>query len=247
MLAQLARHRRFCDRFFSGTLPKRLERKLNWHVGTCDMTIFDEVMGLEISARRVSLDDAKALDRRIRGEAPETILEICQDMGQPSLLLAAILKEQGRGSLTTFLAEQSASSEALDSVIAQLGYREHLTALPAGRSVAWALQRLISAGDRPKFDVCLIDGNKTWESVGFNLVLADMLLRRGGLLVLMNTAWTMAGSPYFRERPHLTEKFDKDQLETAPVQRAVDLLLPHLGYEVVATPETKIIAFARKT
>ena len=211
------------------------------------MTAFEEVTQLELPSRRLNLEDAKVLERRIHGETPETILEICQDFGQPSLLLAAILQDQGRGSLTTFGGEANGNHKTVDAAITQLGLRERISVLPAGRSVPWALQRLIAADDRPKFDVCVIDGNKTWDAVGFNILLADMLLREGGLLVMVSTGWTMAGSPYFRERPHLTEKFDKDQLETAPVQRAVDLLLPHLHYELLATPETRTMAFARKT
>ena len=65
-------------------------------------------------------------------------------------------------------------------------------------------------------------------------------------MVLFDLHWSMATSPYFKQRPHLTEKFGRDQVEAQPVLRITEMLLPQMGYEILQTPELKNIAIARK-
>lgn len=211
------------------------------------MGVFQQIAQLELAQRPIKEADAQALYLRLKGEAPKTVLEICQNAGQLSLLLAGFLAEQGDGTLTTFQGSTAQTDAEFHDHLAALDLSPFVNVLPAGRSYSWALQRLLSKSPRPVFDACILNGHKTWEASGFGLVLADLLLRPGGLLVLPDIHWSMAKSPYFRQRPHLTEKHDTDELQAQPVALAMDILLPRLGYQVIDAPELSNIALARKS
>ena len=66
------------------------------------MSIYDHVSELAVTPRRLSNQDATALRHRLIGEAPQSILEICQKSSELTLYLAALLEDQGHGTLTTF-------------------------------------------------------------------------------------------------------------------------------------------------
>ena len=210
------------------------------------MSVYDDVLDLEFAPHRLSTTDAIALRHRLIGEAPQSILEICQNSSELTLYLAALLEDQGKGTLTTFHANTETASDEINGHLKQLGLLGRVSSIQSGRSYTWAIKRLLAAEDRLEFDVCVVSGNKTWDASGFGAVLADMLLRPGGLMVLTDTNWSMANSPYFNSRPHLTQKYSADELRAHPVQLAMDLILPHLGYELIDAPECKSFGLARK-
>lgn len=210
------------------------------------MSFYDDVSNLEFTPARLSTKDATALRNRLSGEAPDSIVEICQVSSQLTLYLAAFLEDQGKGSLTTFRGNTGSSSLKIKDQLTQLGLLGRISSIQSGRSYTWAIERLLSAQERMEFDVCVLSGNKTWDASGFGAVLADMLLRPGGLMVLTDINWSMAGSPYFQSRPDLMQKYDADELRAKPVQLVMDLILPHLGYEILHTPDCKSFGLARK-
>ena len=210
------------------------------------MRVLDQVSELTHLPQKMAPADADALRLRLAGEAPKTVLEICQNLSAFSLYLLAVLEDLGSGTLTSFEEGDSSSSQEVSRQIKMLGLDLRLSVLPSDRSYAWALRRLIAETPRPQFDVCILNGHKTWEAGGFGAVLGDMLLRPGGLMVLPDLGWSMATSPYFKERPQLTQKYAADELHAQPVKLIAELLLPHLGYEMIAVPESKAFALARK-
>jgi predicted O-methyltransferase YrrM len=210
------------------------------------LSIYDDVSDLEFTPTSLSTEDATSLRHRLHSEAPETIVEICQVSSQLTLYLAAFLEDQGKGTLTTFHGNTGSSSDQIKNHLTQLGLLGRISSLQSGRSYTWAIKRLLAAEERLEFDVCIVNGNKTWDASGFGAVLADMLLRPGGLMVLTDINWSMASSPYFKSRPHLTQKYAPDEQRARPVQLVMDLILPHLGYEVIDAPECKSFGLARK-
>jgi predicted O-methyltransferase YrrM len=210
------------------------------------MSIYDDVSDLEFTTIRLSTEDARALRHRLHGETPESILEVCQEPSQLSLYLAAFLEDQGKGSLTTFDGNTGSSSDQIKHYLTQLGLHRRVSSIRSGRSYTWAIKRLLAAEERSEFDVCVVSGNKTWDARGFGAVLADMLLRPGGLMVLTDIKWSMASSPHFKKNTHLTRKHDLDEQRARPVQLVMDLVLPHLGYDIIDAPECKSFGLARK-
>ncbi len=210
------------------------------------MRVLDQVTALTHLPSKMASADADALRLRLAGEAPRTVLEVCQNLSAFSLYLVAVLEDLGVGTLTTFEDGNSSSSPEITRHFKALGLDKRLSLMPSDRSYNWALRRLIAEEPRPQFDVCVLNGHKTWEAGGFGAVMGDMLLRRGGLMVLPDLNWSMATSPYFKERPHLTQKYAADELQAQPVRLIAEVLLPHLGYEMIAVPESKAFALARK-
>jgi predicted O-methyltransferase YrrM len=210
------------------------------------MSVFDDVSKLELSPAKLSNEDVAALRHRLLGEAPLSILELCQESSKLTLYLAALLEDQGKGTLTTFHGNTGASSDPIKDYLTQLGLLGRILSIQSGRSYTWAIKRLLAAEERLEFDVCVLSGNKTWDTSGFSAVLADMLLRPGGLMVLTDINWSMASSPYFKSRPDLAQKYAPDEQRACPVQLVMDLILPHLGYEVIDAPECKSFGLARK-
>ena len=211
------------------------------------MTAYDAFTNLEHAPRQIDVEAANRLRLRLLGEAPEAVLEICQNAGHLSLFLAAVLKDQGKGSLTTFQKKPTSQSDKIARQLSELNLTEVVSFLPSGRSYTWALQRLISQNPRPKFDVVVLNGNKTWDAVGFSALLADMLLRQGGLLVVLDTDWAMATSPYFRDRPEITQKYSDDEFRSQPVSLVQQLIAPHLGYVQIDASELGATSLLRKS
>ncbi|SFS22242.1 hypothetical protein [Yoonia litorea] len=208
------------------------------------MPVFEEIENLTDIPRKLRASEAALLRQKLIGEAPESVLEVCQDISQLTLYLAAILDDRGGGSLTTFHSVKQ--NTRATTAIRELGLQERIASIPSGRSYTWAMQRLLSAQPPLSFDVCVLNGHKTWDASGFGIVLADLLLRPGGLMVFLDTQWSMSTSPYFRERPHLTQKFDADELASKPVALAIERILPRLNYDVSEVPEVPSMSFARK-
>ena len=65
-------------------------------------------------------------------------------------------------------------------------------------------------------------------------------------MVLTDRQWSIGASPYFKDRPETLKKYSTDEQEAQPILRVSDHILPHLGYEVLDTPELADYVFARK-
>ena len=210
------------------------------------MTFFDNVSSETLGLHSMSGKHAELLKLRLMGEAPSSIIEICQNASSMSLILAAILEDQGFGTLTTFQNAQSAERSSIEKKLADFGLQQRATILPSGRSYTWALKRLIEQSPRPSFDVCVLNGSKKWDSITGTFPLADMLLRSGGLMVLPDQEWSMAASPYFRDRPQITQNYSEDELGCHPVKLIKDHMAPHFGYQEIEVPVGTSFALMRR-
>jgi predicted O-methyltransferase YrrM len=211
------------------------------------MTVFEDTTLKAVGPLPLKEDEIDLFWRKLAGEAPKSVLEVCQNAGQLSLSLAALLQDQGYGVLTTFHGQTASGGKAFQRILTTFGLQDRIAMLPAGRSYTWALQRLISQSPRPLFDVCILNGSKKWDSITTTILLADMLLRKGGLMVLLDTGWSMNASPYFRERTELTQKYAEDELKSKPVKLVEELVAPHLGYQAIKLRDNTSFAVLRKS
>ena len=210
------------------------------------MSVFDKVVAIDHPTAQANKEELDALRHRLIGESPNSILEVCQNWSHLSLGLAAVLADQGSGSLTTFRDSSGSKPDLIKDHAIELGLEERISPIQPGRSYTWAMQRLLGSGNQHSFDICVLNGNKSWEASGFQAVLADIMLRPGGLMVLSGITWSMDKSPYFQSRKQVTQKYSADELSARPVQLVMDMILPHLGYDVLDTPEIKSFGIARK-
>ena len=195
------------------------------------MSKFDEITAKFAKVPYMNADQAATLRGLIAAEDAAAILEIGFFKGKSSAYIAAILEDLGRGRLVTI--DRAGAAERAPNIhdlLAGAGLAHRVEPIFAFRSFTWELQRLIVATPRPVFDLCYFDGGHTWDETGLGVVLVDMLLRPGGLIVLDDLDWTVAGSPYYRENQKRAARFSPDEAAAPTVRRVFDLILPHLGY-----------------
>lgn len=210
------------------------------------MSKFDEASRMDLPSLKLRGEEATDLRQRLLAEGPEQVIEVCRVPGQISLIVAAVLEDVGQGNLTTLQPRDWGEAERFSLAVKRLDLSHRISPIFYERSYSWAIKRLLAAPDRPIFDICILNGNKSWDASGFGLLLSDMLLRPGGLLIVTDLDWSMAGSPYFRQNPEIADRHEVEEFKSEPVRIAVDLVLPHLGYDAPEISTGRGLAFARK-
>ncbi|APZ53154.1 class I SAM-dependent methyltransferase [Salipiger abyssi] len=179
------------------------------------------------------MDESRAALLRsiLREYEAREILEIGFYQGKSSVYIGAMLEDFGSGRLVTIdKATARDRSPNIFDLMKSTGLERRITPRFAERSYTWELQRMINSQPRPQFDLCYFDGGHQWDRTGFGVVLVDMLLKPGGLLVLDDMNWSMAGSAYHRKNPETMNAYSEDERSAKTVRLAWDTLLPHLGY-----------------
>lgn len=211
------------------------------------MSKFDLVDTLFGDVKYMTRKQAERLRDIITAEDARDILEIGFYQGKSTAYIAGILEDQGKGSVSTFdLRSAQRHRPNVETLLEKTGLQHRVTVYYCKRSYTWELQRLISAAQRPQFDFCYFDGGHTWDLTGFGVLLVDMLLRPGGTLLLDDMNWSMARSPHYRRNPHLSTRYDDDEVQAQPVRLVWETVLTHLGYEHVREYEDENWGLARK-
>lgn len=190
--------------------------------------------------------DEETFKRRIQGESANSVLEICRRPTPYSYAIARALKLNGFGNLCTLEAAHVPKNQKFYRLLAENELEAFHSKINFKKSYHWALQRLANNPNLSPFDICLITANKRFESAALTAVLADMLIRPGGLLVFPGANWTMQSSRYFRDRPDATADIDQDELTSHPLEMVRDTILLRLGYRIIQEPNCPHIIFARK-
>jgi len=160
------------------------------------------------------------------------ILEIGFFKGKSSAYIASIIKEMGKGHLTTIDLESARNrSPNIEECLERLDFLDLVTPIYAQRSHTWELKKLITKSPRPQFDLCYFDGGHTWDVTGFGFLLVDFLLRPGGWIIFDDLNWTIdksvANTPKMAQ---LYNKFSQDEKSTPGVRTVFETIVPHLGY-----------------
>lgn len=160
------------------------------------------------------------------------VLEVGFYTGKSSAYIASVIKEMGKGHLTTIdLVDARARSPNIEQNLAVLGYADLVTPLYAERSHTWELKKLIEQSPRPQFDLCYFDGGHTWDVTGFGFVLVDMLLRPGGWIIFDDLNWTIDKS--VANTPGMARRytgFSVDEKAAPGVRLVFETVVPHLKY-----------------
>lgn len=211
------------------------------------MSKFDLVRQMYEDVPYMRHSQAKILRDLFREEGVRDVIEVGFFSGKSSAYIAGILEDQGAGSLTTLDLEKSRDrTPNIEELLRGAGLAHRVTPIYCFRSYTWELQRLISLPEKPKFDFCYFDGGHAWDQTALGVLLIDMLLRPGGLLLLDDMNWSVAGSTALKKRPKVIARYSKDEAETQTVRRVWELVLPHLGYEYVKEYKDPEWGLARK-
>lgn len=130
----------------------------------------------------------------------EDLLELGFFHGKSSLLLAAILEEQGKGHLTTLDLNSAKTREPnIDTLLLEEGLSHRVTAVYCFRSYTWELMQQIRMNPSARYDFCYLDGGHTLDNTGLGFFLVDRLLRVGGTIVFDDLDWSLNTSPAYLE------------------------------------------------
>jgi predicted O-methyltransferase YrrM len=122
----------------------------------------------------------------------ERVLEIGFLHGKSTAYFAGMLEDRGRGGVVTIDLEKARTFKPnIFEVLETTGLSHRVTPIFAKRSFTWELARMIRQKPRPQFDLCYLDGGKTWDVEGFGFFLVDMLLKPGGLILFVDIYWSI--------------------------------------------------------
>jgi len=149
--------------------------------------------------------------------------------GKSTSYLAAILKEQGFGTLHTFDKVQNQVKPNVDELLKFFNLEEFVTKTVAEKSFNWELGKLIKDNDGPIFDFCYIDGGHDFHNTALAFVLIDQLLKPNGMIVFDDTTWIAENNSndYAKIYPYMCEEESK----LATVGFVCDHIVPKFKYK----------------
>ena len=154
--------------------------------------------------------------------------------GKGSTYLAAILHEQGYGTLTTFdRPDNPPSPPCVSEMLEEFNLQSYVITVTSPEGYIWDLAKIIQEGNT-KYDFCYFDAGHTFNVTGLGFVLIDLLLLPGGIIVFDDINFLpkdCVGNPS-REYLNLTEQ----ELATASVQMVCDVIVSRFGYQKLHSP-----------
>ena len=178
----------------------------------------------------MSFNQAKRLHRMLSENNCRDCLELGFYHGVSSAYIAASLRQNGGGHLTTFDQTRSQTRQPnIHQILEDLDLTDWVTAYFGPHSYNWEMMKLIEAGK--SFDFCYIDGSHEWNDDGFAFFLVERLLRPGGWVVLDDLDFcfkqTVRPDNHPAYKAYL-ERMSDEQLKTRQVRLIWDLLVkPH--------------------
>jgi predicted O-methyltransferase YrrM len=173
----------------------------------------------------MSLPQAQAMTRLIIENGVRDILELGFAQGVSTCYLSGALDENGGRAITTIDRERARAFEPnADALLERAGLRHLALVYYEPTSYLWRLMKFLEQDPQPRFDLVYIDGAHDWATDGFAFLLADRMLRDGGLMVLDDLDWKhedmllLAHTEWIRQMP-------QEERTTAQVRKIYDLLV----------------------
>ena len=177
---------------------------------------------------------ATKIEEFIKSKNLANCLELGFYHGKSSAFIACILRDLGRGHLTTIdLIEAKNLSPNIVDILSELNISDWVTYYYEPRSHTWRLMKLLEEDLRPRFDFCYIDGGHSWDVTGFGFLLVDRLLVPGGWVLFDDLDFTFSSmvKPSV-EKPAWLARMTPQELETPQVRKVWELLVKsHPDYQ----------------
>lgn len=195
----------------------------------------------------MEVEQAAKLERFLKRYRLTSCLELGFLHGKSSAFIASVLRDMGKGHLTTIDQKHSIEREPnIHQVLDKLGLEDWVTPIYEPRSYNWRMMRMLEERERPSFDFCYIDAAHTWYDTGFGFFLVDKLLRPGGWILFddMHFAYEKLLKPGAK-KPGYLARMTPEERETKQVQKVWKLLVKeHPDYDEFIEEDTW--GFARK-
>lgn len=204
------------------------------------MSAFDRVTTTWGDLKYMDLPRAEFLRDLIVSNDLQDLLELGFYKGKSSAYLGAVLEDLGRGHLTTMdRATARGHAPGIADVLADVELAHRVTPIFAHRSFTWELGTMLERTPRPQYDFCYLDGGHTWDVTGFAFLLVDMMMKPGGIILLDDLDWSIAGSPHARtpSGQKTYAAYSEDEKAAKGVRMTFEHIADHLGYRVEEVPK----------
>lgn len=173
----------------------------------------------------MSYGQAKYLERFIKSRNLSDFLELGFAHGVSSCYMATMLKDSGKGHLTTIdLVKAKQRKPNIEELLEKLDLKEYVSVYYEYESYNWRLMHFIEENDKPIFDFCYIDGAHDWNIDGFAFLLVDKLLKPGGWIIFDDVDWTFGSSDSMQNIKRVVDMPD-DVKNTPHVAKVFDILV----------------------
>jgi predicted O-methyltransferase YrrM len=166
--------------------------------------------------------------KQIRTNGYHRILELGFNWGVSTCYLAsAVAGEQGGHVITIDLANRVRFYPGVESFLEACGLRHAVTVFYEHTSYTWRLRAFLRMNPRPEFDLVYLDGGHLWEPDALAFLLAEQMLRPGGMMIFDDLHWTFGASAHWADTEAVRD-MPADERETPHVKEIFDLLVkPH--------------------
>ena len=180
----------------------------------------------------MSPEQGRIVYDHVRSARPMEVLELGTAHGVGAAYLAAGLKDNEAGRLTSVDFAGAAYDPAPETVLARAGVADRVELVREFSTYTWWLKEQVAARSdasgncEPGFDFVYLDGAKNWTVDGLAVVLVEKLLRPGGWLLMDDLGWTYAQDPHREATDGIVHRELSEPERTEPHLRAVfDLIV----------------------
>ncbi len=153
----------------------------------------------EVPEPHIPADRGRVLYDHIREQQPRALLELGTARGGSALFMAAALEANGTGHLTSVDSTRwNWRKPTPQEVVDNSGLGHRVTLDKRFSTYTWFLKSELekcrdeTGAVQPEYDFIFLDGAKNWSTDGLAVVLAEMLLKPGGWLLLDDLGWSYA-------------------------------------------------------
>lgn len=193
----------------------------------------DRVLTSTAGIPHMSPDRGKEIYEFVRQERPNSVLELGFAHGVSACYIAAALKDNGSGQLTTIDVHAARERDPhIEELLGAAGLLDWVHPIYTPTSYTWELMRMLEDQRQGEwlFDFAFIDGAHSWFVDGFAFFLVDKLLKPGGWILFDDLDWTYATSPTLGETDFV-RSIPEVERTTPQIGKVFDLLVKqHPGY-----------------
>lgn len=148
--------------------------------------------------------------------------------GKSTTYFAAILKEQGFGTIHTFDKADNQLSPSIDDLLGFFNLEQYVIKTVAEKSFNWELGKLIKEHRAPIYDFCYIDGGHDFHNTALAFTLVDQLLKPNGMIIFDDATW--AASKHVNNYSQLYPYMCDEESKLAAVGFVCDNIVPRYNY-----------------
>lgn len=173
----------------------------------------------------MSFKNGSRISKFIQDKCLHNVLELGFAHGVSTCYIAAAVKTNGGGTVTTIDLESACNLEPnIHALLDRCVLSEIVNIYFEARSFTWRLMKMLEDAKSPRFDLIYLDGGHSWDVTGFAFFLVDRLLVPGGWLIFDDIDWTYSNSPKLCNSRYV-EEMPEDYKKTPQIRKVFELLV----------------------